>query len=399
MMRVSGGVTAAKGFTASGASAGIKRSRKPDMALVVSEAPAVCAATFTTNRVKAAPVLLSQRRVRTGLARAVFLNSGCANCMTGEPGLRDAVVLSRQAAKALGVPERQVLVASTGLIGRRLPVARMQRVMPSLVRRLSRSGHRRAAQGILTTDLKTKETAVAERIGGRVCHLGGMAKGAGMIAPSMATMLCVLTTDAAVDRGLLQDTLREAVERSFNRISVDGDMSTNDTVFLLANGRSGARVRRGTESARRFAAMAQAVTRHLASLLVKDGEGATRVATIGVLGARTGAEALACARRIASSSLVRTMLAGGEPNVGRIAAAAGASSARFRPEELEMHIQGHLVVRRGIAVRLGKTLARQLFAPREVAIQLHLHAGRGRAAVTACDLTAEYVRINANYQT
>mgnify|MGYP001583062835 CR=1 FL=1 len=399
MTWVAGGVTAASGFRASGVSAGIKRSRKPDMALVVSDVPAVCAATFTVNRVKAAPVLLSRQRVRRGRARAVLLNSGCANCMTGEPGLRDAVALSGQVARALGVAEREVLVASTGLIGRRLPVARMQRKIPLLVRRLSRHGHRRAALGILTTDAMAKEAAVAQRLGGRRSHVGGMAKGAGMIAPNMATMLCVLTTDVAIDGGLLSEMLREAVERSFNRISVDGDMSTNDTVFILANGRCGARIRRGTTAARQFAAMLTEVARRLAHLIVKDGEGATRVATIAVAGARTEHEALACARSVASSSLVRTMLAGGDPNVGRIAAAAGASAARFRQEDLEIRVQGRPVVRHGMAARMGKALAKSLFAPREIAIQLDLHAGRGRAQMVCCDLTEAYVRLNAHYST
>ena len=396
---VAGGVTAASGFRASGVSAGIKRNRRPDMALVASDLPAVCAGTFTTNRVKAAPVLVSRQRLRHGTARAVLLNSGCANCMTGQQGLRDAVVLSRQVARALGVAEREVLVASTGLIGRRLPVPRMQRKLPLLVRQLSRRGHRRAALGILTTDALAKEAAMAERFGGRRCHVGGMAKGAGMIAPHLATMLCVLTTDARIDRGLLRELLREAVERSFNRISVDGDMSTNDTVFLLANGRCGVRIRRGTASARRFAIMLHEVTRRLAHLLVKDGEGATRVATIAVTGARTDAQALACARQVASSSLVRTMLAGGDPNVGRIAAAAGASSARFRQEDLEIRVQGRPVVRHGTVARLGKAMGRALFAPRELAIHVNLHAGRARAQMTACDLTEAYVRLNAHYST
>ena len=397
MRWIPGGVTAAVGFRASGVSAGLKRSRKPDMALVVSEVPAVCAGTFTTNRVKAAPVLLSRARLQGGLASAAFLNSGCANCLTGERGLQDAVELSREVARALGVAPQRILIGSTGMIGRWLPVPRMRRVVPELVRRLSRSGHHRAALAIQTTDRKVKEAAVAERIGGRVCHLGGMAKGAGMIAPSMATMLGVLTTDVAIGQPLLRAMLREAVGSSFNRISVDGDMSTNDTVFILANGRSGVRIRRGTQAATQFARLLNDVTKRLASLIVEDGEGATRVATIEVAHARTDAEALRCARQIASSSLVRTMLAGGDPNVGRIAAAAGASGAWFRPDELDIRIGGQTMVRCGVAKAIGKALARRLVAGRDVLIQVDLRAGSGRARMVTCDLTEAYVRLNASY--
>ena len=394
---IPGGVTAALGFRAAGVSAGIKRGRKPDMTLVVSDPPAVCAGTLTTNRVQAAPVLLSRTRLKGEVANAVLLNSGCANCLTGPRGLQDAVALSRVVARELGVPERQILVASTGMIGRRLPVSKMARVIPLLVRRVSRAGHRQAALAILTTDTKAKEAAVVGRLGGRLCRLGGMAKGAGMVAPAMATMLCVLTTDVAIEQALLDELLDHAVEASFNRISVDGDMSTNDTVFILANGRSGVRIRRGTSLADQFAQMLNQVTERLARLIVQDGEGATRTAAIEVGGAKTEAEALACARQVATSSLVRTMLTSGDPNVGRIAAAAGASGARFRPDQLEIRINGQPVVVQGCAVRIGKTMARQLADSRAVSIHIALHAGRAHAAMLTCDLSEAYVRLNARY--
>jgi len=397
MKWIDGGVTAAQGFLASGLSAGIKRSRKPDMSLVWSEDPAVCAGTLTSNVVKAAPVLLSRERLRGGVARGVLLNSGCANCMTGEPGLHDAALLGRAAADELRVPEQQLLLASTGIIGRRLPVPRMRRAIPSLVKHLSRNGHRQAALGILTTDTKAKEAAVSARIAGRTCSVGGMAKGAGMIAPSMATMLCVITTDVRIDRALLAQLVREAVDASFNCVSVDGDMSTNDTVFVLANGRSGITIRRGSTEAKQFAAMLQAVTHRLAYLIVKDGEGATRIATIEVEGGRSDRDAARCARQIATSSLVRTMLASGDPNVGRIGGAAGASGARFDPDKLEIRIGHHVVVRGGVAKRIGKNLADRLFSPTELTIRVHLHAGSGRGRMMACDLTEEYVRLNARY--
>lgn len=369
------------------------------MALVVSETLAVCAGTLTTNRVKAAPVLISRQRLKAGRARAVLLNSGCANCLTGAQGMRDALALGRCAAKALAMPERHILLASTGMIGRRLPVPRMQRVIPELAARLGRRGHHEAALGMLTTDATAKEAAVEGRIGNRLCRLGGMAKGAGMIAPSMATMLCVLTTDVAMEPSLLTRLVREAVEATFNRISVDADMSTNDSVFILANGAAGVRIRPDTHAAKQVAAMLQAVCRRLAHLIVKDGEGATRVATIEVVGARSDTQALRCARQIAGSSLVRTMLAGGDPNVGRIAAAAGASGAWFRPEALEIRLGGHAVVSRGDVNAIGKELARRLMSPRELRVQVDLRAGRGRARMATCDLTEAYVRLNASYPT
>ena len=399
MRWIAGGVTAAKGFKASGVSAGIKLSRKPDLCLVRAEHPATAAAVFTKNRVQAAPVLISKRRVRQGRAAAVLINSGCANCMTGEPGMRDALALSRAVSRALDSYDRDVLVASTGVIGRRLPVARIERAVPSLVARLDRARHAAAAAAILTTDLRVKEAAVEAVIGGRRCRLGGMAKGAGMIAPSMATMLGVITTDVAIAPALLRLRLQDATALTFNRISVDGDMSTNDTVFALASGRSGVIIRPGTAGERRFAAMLEAVAGKLARLIVKDGEGASRIMEVIISGARTEREADDCARQVVNSPLVKTMLAGADPNVGRIAAAVGASPARFDPNELDIHIGRQRVVANGAAVRLPKSVTRELLMRPEVRVRIHLHAGRARARILACDLTEEYVRINARYTT
>ncbi len=403
MKWIAGGVTAAQGFLAWGVSAGIKRGRKLDLALVASETPATAVGLFTSNLVQAAPVQLSKARLRGGLARAVLLNSGSANCLTGERGLQDARAISRQVADLLGEEDGRVLVASTGLIGTRLPVPKIRRAIPALVRQLSRDGHARAARAILTTDTRTKEVAVADRVAGARCHLGGMAKGAGMIAPNLATMLCVLTTDAAVDRRLLSELLRGAVAVSFNEITIDGDMSTNDAVFLLANGRSGVTIRRHTREAGQFDRMLSLVTQRLKHLLVQDGEGATCMATIIVDGARTSAEAQGCARRVACSPLVKIMLSGGDPNVGRIAAAVGASGARFDPRKLEIGIGGvGTVVRRGAIQPFNVSAARKALRSRppvHPAIDIDLHAGRARGRVTTCDLTEEYVRINARYST
>jgi len=399
MRWIVGGVTAARGFAACGISAGIKRGRKPDLALVVSTAPATAAAVFTRNRVQAAPVLLSSSRVRRGSARAVLINSGCANCLTGRAGLEDARRITGRVAQQLGIPADEVLVASTGLIGRRLPVPRVLGAIPRLVAHVSRANHAAAAQAILTTDLRIKEAAVQAPIGGRLCRLGGMAKGAGMLAPSLATMLCVITTDAQIAPGLLRALLREAVGGTFNRVSIDGDMSTNDTVFALASGRSGAVIRRGRPSERIFRGMLYAVAERLSRLLVKDGEGVARVMDIEVVGARTDQEAQACARQIGNSPLVKTMLAGGDPNVGRIAAAVGASPARCNPEALDIRIGPVRLVSRGAILPASPSAVRRLLSRPEVAIRVDLHAGRGRGRVIGCDLTEEYVRINAGYAT
>ena len=399
MKWIPGGVTAAQGFRATGISAGIKRGHKLDLALVVSDLPASVAAVLTRNRVCAAPLEITRRRVQAGIAQAILLNSGCANCLTGAAGVRDALQAGRQMAKAIGCNERDILLASTGMIGTRLPMGKLTRAIPTLVRRLSRFGHRQAAQAILTTDTRAKEVAVADRLDGRVCYLGGMAKGAGMIAPSMATMLCVITTDVTIAPSLLHRLLRETAERTFNRISVDGDMSTNDTVCVLANGRSGVSIRPGSPSVSQFARMLEAVSKQLAKLLVQDGEGATRIMTVQVLGARTPQQAMSCARGVARSPLVKTMLAGGDPNVGRIAAAVGASQAVFDPARLEIVIGSQRVVAGGAVIPLSKAATRRLLRHPEVTVRIHLHAGRAHTHVVTCDLTEEYVRINARYST
>jgi len=399
LRRVTGGVTAAEGFRASGVSAGIKRSRKPDLSLVVADAPCASAAVFTRNQVKAAPLLISRDRLAKGRAQAVLLNSGCANCMTGKPGLADAKRLAREASRLLGVSESMVLVASTGIIGRRLPVGRMLRAMPKLAKLAKRANHTAAAQAILTTDLLPKEAAVEARVNGLRCRLGGMAKGSGMIAPSMATMLCVITSDVDIEPAFLRELLQGASERTFNRISVDGDMSTNDTVYALASGASGIKVRRGTRAAKIFAKMLEAVCEQLAYLIVKDGEGAARLMRVDVVGARNDQEALACARQVAYSPLVKTMLAGGDPNVGRIAGAVGASPAMVDPDRMEIFLGSHCAVRNGEATRLNKSLMRQLLSHSFVSVRVDLHQGRGSGWMTTCDLTEKYVRINAGYAT
>lgn len=398
MRFIQGGVTAAKGFSASSATAGIKPSRKPDLALVKADGSVTAVAIFTDNRVQAAPVVLSRRKLIRPYTQAVFINSGCANCLTGEPGLRDAKRLNRDVAKALGIPERDVLLMSTGLIGTRIPVRKVQRVIPQLVRRLGRDQHTAAARGMLTTDRVSKEAAVEAIIDGVRVRLGGMAKGAGMIAPSMATMLCVITTDAKIAPGPFQAALRRATQASFNCISIDGDKSTNDTVFALASGRSGVTIR-SKSALKQWEAMLQAVTLKLAERIVEDGEGVTRIADIYVMGAKTEADAQRCAQQVGGSSLVKTMLAGGDPNVGRIAGAVGASGIVFDPKRLEIRIGKTVLVRQGAAVILNSKKARSLLKRKRVSVVIDLHAGSKRGWMLTSDLTEAYVRINAHYTT
>ena len=397
MKWIPGGVTAPRAFVASGVSAGIKRSRKPDLALVLSEQPAAAAGIFTRNLVQAAPVALTRAHLAAGRAQAILINSGCANCMTGAEGARDAARLGRRTAALLGFSDRLILHASTGLIGRRLPVEKIEQGLPRLVQRLSRHRHDVAAHAILTTDLRPKEAAVEMPIGGKVLRVGGMAKGAGMIAPSMATMLCFLTTDAEVAAGPLRRMLQASAEQTFNRISIDGDMSTNDCVLALANGASGVAARGAAAAA--LGQMIRAVMERLARMIVEDGEGAAKVMELEVAGARTGVEALSCARMIACSPLVKTMLAGSDPNVGRIAAAAGASGARFHPERLEIAIEGIRMVGRGTALPVPASTLRRLLSRPRVRIRVDLHAGPAIERMLTCDLTEEYVRINAGYAT
>lgn len=393
-----GGVTAARGFVAAGTWSGIKRNRRPDLALIVSRTPAVAAGVFTINRVKAAPVLLTQRHIRSGTARAVLVNSGCANCLTGAAGMRDAVALTGEMAQLLDMRLSDMLVASTGVIGRRLPVRRIRRALPRLARQISVRGHRDAAWAILTTDTHPKEVAVEWREGATTVRLGGMAKGAGMIEPHMATMLAFFTTDAAISRPLLQRALREATQASFNRITVDGDASTNDTVLILANGQARNRPITTTGPAyRRFVRHLTAAAVELATQIVRDGEGATKVAAIEVVHAATARDAERCAYKIANSPLVKTMLAGGDWNFGRMAAAAGASGARFDPDKLRILLDGRVAVANGVHRQADRAALRLLSQGERLTITVDLQTGHATATVWTCDLTEEYVRINARY--
>lgn len=395
--RTSGGVTAPHGFLASGVHCGIKQ-RKPDLALVVSEVDATVAGLFTTNRIKAAPVLWCQEVVRRGVARAVVVNSGNANACTGPQGERDTREMAERTAHALGTSPEQVLVASTGVIGVPLPMEAIRRGIPLAVRALSRSGEQ-AAEAILTTDAFPKTSAVVTTVGGVPVTVGGMAKGAGMIHPKLATTLCFLTTDAAVPAEVLQRALEHAVRVSFNRITVDGDTSTNDTVLVLANGRAGGTPVEGGEDLERFTEALRVVAQDLARMVVRDGEGAQRLVEVVVEGAADDEDAERAAFAVANSLLVKTMLHGGEPNWGRVVAAVGYSGAEVEERRLNVWFGDVQVVQGGLGVGGVFDRAAQALRKPEVRLRVDLGLGQGRAQVWTCDLGEEYVRINGSYIT
>lgn len=392
------GVTAAAGFQAAGVACGIKDSGAPDLALVFSESPATAAGVFTTNQFKAAPVLLSQARVAAGTAQAVVINSGNANACTGEQGRRDAEEMTAIAARELGIAPELVLAASTGYIGRPLPMEALRAGIPAVRQALSRTGGGEAARAIMTTDTKLKHLALETEIGGQPVRVGGMVKGAGMINPAMATMICVITTDAAIGARELDLALRWAVDRSFNCLTIDGDMSTNDTVIALANGASGATVR-NEEDRRKFERALDFVTARLAQAMAADGEGATKTIQVRVSGTQEYEQARRIAMAIANSPLVKTAIYGNDPNWGRIVAAAGGAGVEFNPGRADLALAGIPMVGAGAPLPFDRAQAAQALKQPEVVIHLDLHGGPQSATVWTCDLTEEYIRLNAEYST
>jgi glutamate N-acetyltransferase/amino-acid N-acetyltransferase len=396
-----GGITAVPGILASGLAAGIKPSGKKDLALIYSTAPARAAAVFTTNQVKGSPVLVSQEHAKGGTARAILASSGCANVCTGEQGIKDAREMTRVVGELLRVPARQILIAATGVIGQPLPMDRIRVGLPKLVKALSPQGSRSAAEAIMTTDTVPKESAIRIEIGGRPVTIGGIAKGVGMIEPHLATMFCFLATDVVVASDALQGVLRRAVSRSFNRITVDGDQSTSDTVAILANGLAeNAPLERGAKGLRPFALGLEAITRRLAWMLVQDGEGAAKVVEVLVRGARSRRDALAAARSVANSPLVKTAINGADPNWGRIMMALGKSAARVVAEKVAIWVGEETLVERGM-LRPGARLdrIREIMGGSEYALTIDLGLGRGEDRMWTSDLSEEYVRINGKYTT
>lgn len=395
-----GGVTSAKGFRACGVAAGIKVNRK-DMAMVFSDEPTAVAGVFTSNKVAAAPVVLDRERVATGDCRGVVVNAGCANACTGPLGYADAVEMAHLAAVAVGVRDEQMLVSSTGTIGRRLPMARIAEGIQQMPKVLRADGGDEAAHAILTTDTVAKQAAVRLTFGDQSVVVGGMCKGAGMICPNLATMLCYVTTDARLSSADLDGALRRAVEHSFNRITVDSDQSTNDSLVLFANGASGVEIAASnTEQYEAFVSALSAVLGSLAKQIVADGEGATKFVTVSVEGAASDAEALMAARAVANSPLFKTACFGGDPNWGRVICAVGYSGAQMDALETEIYFDDVCVYNRGELMDPAGTerLARVMSNP-AFRVLVKLNQGVGSDEVYTCDFSYDYVKINAEYTT
>ena len=394
-----GGITAPAGFMAAGVSAGLKRSGRRDVALIAAGEACPTAAVFTTNRMAAPPVVLSRMHVASGLTRAIVVNAGCANACTGARGFEDARAMALAAADALGCMPEEVLVASTGVIGQPVP---MELVLPGIAEAaeaLDVNAGSDAAEAIMTTDTFLKEAAVTFLLDGVRCTVGGMAKGSGMIQPNMATMLAFVTTDAPLDSVACDAALRAAAARTFNRITVDSDTSTNDMCSLMASGAAGGDPI--TTDDVRFPAVAAAVEHvcgELARMVVRDGEGATKLIAVTVTGAASEADAEAAAFAIANSPLVKTAVFGADANWGRVAMAIGKSDAAVDPDRVRITFAGVLACDGGTAVVFDEGAAAQALARDEVTIEVDLGLGAAEATVWTCDLTYEYVRINGEYR-
>lgn len=401
--QIEGHLATPRGFRAAAAAAGIKKVEGAlDLALIFSdEAETSAAGAFTTNQAAAAPVGVSRRhlQVSRGRARAVVVNSGNANACTGTAGVRTAEGTARAAAKLLGIRPEQVLVASTGVIGMPLKLERIRSHLPALKANLSAQNAADVSRAIMTTDTFPKCCVLRSEIAGKTVHLAGIAKGAGMIHPRMATMLSFISTDAAVAPAALGKMLRAAVEVSFNRISVDGDTSTNDTVLVLASGLAGVTVRPGTQDGAHFLAGLTELCQRLAKMIVKDGEGAKKLVTIEVSGARTAADAERIARSIANSPLVKTAIAGSDPNWGRIMCAAGYSGAKFDPAKVDIRVNDFYLCRRGLEAAFAEAAAKRQLDQKELTLRVDLHQGKGFSRLWTCDLTHDYITINASYRT
>lgn len=397
-----------QGFRFAAAACGLRRKDRLDLGLIVSERPAAAAAMFTTNLVAAAPVKLSREHVRRSGARmrAIVVNSGNANCSVGPRGMAASVATAKKVAAVLGCRAEQVLVSSTGVIGVPLPVEKILNALPGMAPALGDRPENYAAltRAIMTTDTRPKWAAASCRIGGKKVRIIGCAKGAGMIHPNMATMLAYVLTDGKASPGVLRRVLRSVVGRTFNCITVDGDTSTNDTVALFANGASGAAaIRTGSAGERAFAAALEKVCKALALEIVRDGEGAQRVVEIEVRGAASDRAARVIAETIATSPLVKTALAGADPNWGRILAAAGRAPLRkherFNPERTEITVAGIRMYRRGVAPEFDERAAHEKMLATSLPIVVDLRGGRGSARMWTCDFTHDYVTINASYRT
>jgi len=394
------GVAYPQGFTAAGVRAGIKKNGNLDVAVIYTEKEAAVAGVFTKNLVAAAPVHLSKIVVGTGTAHAVVANAGCANACTGEQGIRDAEKTAEIAAKELNCRADDVIVASTGLIGSNLPMDKMEKGIKAAVKELSREGSVNAGNAIITTDTYSKACATEVEIGGVEVRFGAIAKGSGMIRPDMATMLCFITTDADIDQKLLQEALSEANELSFNMISVDGDMSTNDSVVVLANGAAGNKkiVSRDADYQKFYETLKNICT-EIAKRIAADGEGATKFITVNVTGAESFSDAKQVGMSIANSPLCKTMFFGEDPNAGRIICAVGYSGVKIVPEKVAINFGGLTVYEKGLVTKFDADAMKKILAAHDIVVNIELGQGNFSATVYTCDLSYRYVAINSEYST
>ncbi|WP_312338534.1 bifunctional glutamate N-acetyltransferase/amino-acid acetyltransferase ArgJ [Anaerospora hongkongensis] len=398
---ITGGITSPKGFLAAGVKAGIKQSGKEDVAVIYSVVPAAAAAVFTTNDMAAAPVILSREHIKGGVLSAIVVNSGCANACTGEQGMADAQEMVKQTAELLNISPQTILVSSTGIIGVTLPMAKVSAGILQAVSKLSVEGYDSAMQAIMTTDTFAKTIAYEFKLGGMPVRIAGIAKGAGMIHPNMATMLGYITTDANISSPLLKQALDKAVSLTFNMITVDGDTSTNDTVCVLANGQAGNALidDAADPDYLLFAEALQSVCRYLAQQVVRDGEGATKFLEITVKGALSFEQGKKAAMSIAKSPLVKTAFFGQDPNWGRILCAVGYSGSNVQPARTSLAIGGVTIVEAGLGARYDEALLRKVMSEKDITVVVDLGLGQEEATVWTCDFSYEYVKINGEYHT
>ncbi len=392
------GIITCPGFEAAGITAGIKKKNKKDLGLIFSRVPATVAGMFTRNRVKAAPVILGRKRIKSGICQAIVVNSGNANCCTGKQGIQDAEIMASLSASELGISEDLVLVASTGVIGEPLPIDKIKAAIPGLVGSLQPEGIPDLARSIMTTDTVPKMVFGQGVMDGKTFVITGVAKGAGMIRPNMATMLCFLCTDAKAAPTVLKETLVNAVNRSFNRITIDGDTSTNDTVLMMANGLSGIEIESPAHK-EIFQKVLDQICLDLAKQLVRDGEGVTKLVEIIVRGARSDSDAIKVADTVAHSPLVKTAFFGEDANWGRIMGAVGRAGVDIEPDRIDLYFDDVQMVKAGMGC--GKAVeaqATKVLKKNEFTVTIHLNMGQGSGSMITCDFSVDYVKINADYR-
>ena len=402
MKIITGGVTAATGFQAAGIHCGVKNNEKKDLALIISECVCNAAATYTTNQVKASPLYVTKAHLENDQAKAIICNSGNANACAPK-GEENAERMCRMISNITGIAENDIVVASTGVIGQELNIQAIEKGAPDLVKLLNEQGSDAAAEAIMTTDLLKKEVAVEFEIGGKEIKMGAIAKGSGMIHPNMGTMLCFITTDASIDSEILKTALKEAVKKTFNRVSVDGDTSTNDMCCILANGLArNQEIKEKGKDYDVFLQNLQYICEYLAKMIAKDGEGATKLITCDVQGAKNEEDAELCAKSVASSSLLKSAMFGCDANWGRVLCAMGYSGAEFSPEEVAVAFSSGAgiisVCQKGKGLTFDEKEAKKILSEKEITIEINMNQGNSSARAWGCDLSYEYVRINGDYR-